>query len=379
MDLFKASRCGPFTSPGLEFRRLIAKRISTNVLVESTQRLPVWDSIMNYARPRAAKARKSPPRGAGVRGAQRTPRVMKPLIFTISVVAVSFGVAVYKDVSDHNKQLREIEENKGLSPLKKVLVSNPFRAKMNQEAATSEDLDTVELLRELKKVYWDSKSPAYKLCLKIAVLNFGIYCAWKVPVLHRTMARHFLHIPSRNKLHTLVGSVFSHKTILHYAANTYVMMQFGPIFGQILCPTSEIYLFAYFISSGTISSLAQHLFSRISLGAASMHIGSLGASGAVWAILSGLAYLEPHAHISMIFLPGIEFELWQGCLALAALDIIGLFRRYTPFSHSAHLGGAISGVVLSYATLKFPHASKRPPNPKVTIVAYSRSPRNPWI
>jgi rhomboid-like protein len=72
---------------------------------------------------------------------------------------------------------------------------------------------------------------------------------------------------------------------------------------------------------------------------------SLGASGAVYAMITLSAFAFPEVNVSLIFppTPGIPIQYAVGGLVL--LDIFGVWRRWKVFDHYAHLGGAAFGAL----------------------------------
>lgn len=378
-------------SPNLTWKQILLFT-SIHKSIEELHRLNVFTSILKnvnglsplmlYVRKRFSGRRS----GSGTYGKRilKLPSkpigVLKPILFTVLVVCSSFGLAAWYEKVYVKNSLFEKEGTRKFFILKEDYKKSPIVTVTRVDTVYNDQGGLMDILHSVKEIYWNNTVSAYRTCLVITFINASVYLAWKVPILQKFMHRNFLHVPSRSPLRTLITSAFSHKSILHIAANTFVLFQFGPLFGQLFYPASQAYFIAYYISTCTISSLAQHLFSYTALGAASFGIGSLGASGAVWAILSGLAYIDPHARISVILFPFTSFELWQACLGLVALDIIGLFRKNSLFSHSAHLGGAISGYVITNLFRKYQYdprrPSFRPPPPPPPV--HTQIGRYPW-
>jgi len=63
----------------------------------------------------------------------------------------------------------------------------------------------------------------------------------------------------------------------------------------------------------------------------------------LYALLGASTVHFPHAHVSLIFLPMIPFEIQHVFPALVALDGMGILLRWRLFDHVAHASGAAFG------------------------------------
>lgn len=59
--------------------------------------------------------------------------------------------------------------------------------------------------------------------------------------------------------------------------------------------------------------------------------------------MTGLAY--PEATVSLIFIPFVPISIGLATGGMVALDVVGLLRGWRLFDHSAHLGGAVAGIL----------------------------------
>ena len=80
-------------------------------------------------------------------------------------------------------------------------------------------------------------------------------------------------------------------------------------------------------------------------------VPSLGASGAVWSLISFVGCQYPEAKMSIIFLPMFALPAYQMVIGLAAVDVLGVALGWRFFDHAAHLGGLACGAGF-YAILK---------------------------
>lgn len=108
------------------------------------------------------------------------------------------------------------------------------------------------------------------------------------------------------------------------------------------------------MAGGTFASLTSHLFKL----AVRDRRPSLGASGAVFALIGASTYLHPHAEVRFIFFPFIPFES-QSLLPLVVLfDLAGVYgvisRRWNwGFDHAAHLGGLLFGLLYTHLLVEY--------------------------
>ncbi|KAL2070847.1 hypothetical protein VTL71DRAFT_13873 [Oculimacula yallundae] len=156
----------------------------------------------------------------------------------------------------------------------------------------------------------------------------------------------FAHVPASARNFTLFTSMFGHGSLLHLGLNMYAITNFGPPVAA--CPTfnsSGAHLTAFYLSAGLFASLAQHL-NAVWPNVASRTVPSLGASGAVFAMIGVFATEYPDAGMGIILIPG-SLPASQMLLGLVAFETWGSFigfGNYFRWGHAAHLGGALMGI-----------------------------------
>ncbi|KAJ3154971.1 hypothetical protein HDU86_004490 [Geranomyces michiganensis] len=119
------------------------------------------------------------------------------------------------------------------------------------------------------------------------------------------------------------------------------LMGFAPMIQEIFGSTEHF--LAFYLSVAVLASLTSHMVSLLWLSRIKPLKSSLGASGALWAILAGLATLVPQLPVGIVFLPGVAFTMSDLIPALIAFDLVGLVRGWSMLDHAAHLGGAALG------------------------------------
>eukprot|EP00111_Clytia_hemisphaerica_P000038 TCONS_00000103-protein len=79
---------------------------------------------------------------------------------------------------------------------------------------------------------------------------------------------------------------------------------------------------------------------KVAVGSA---VPSLGASGALLAVLAACCIERPDARLSILFLPFFTFSAQTALYSIIAIDVTGLLLRWKLFDHAGHLGGTLFG------------------------------------
>ncbi|TGJ79591.1 hypothetical protein E0Z10_g9169 [Xylaria hypoxylon] len=183
-------------------------------------------------------------------------------------------------------------------------------------------------------------SDPQRLTMGIMGLTAGTHLASSIMP---AMMSHLVHTPRLSSNYTLLTSVFGHAGLMHLGLNLYGMFYFIP--SAAYSPTfkgSNAHLTAFYLSAGILSSLAQHVTAVWPRRTAGM--SSLGASGALFALLGIVGISSPNTQVGMIFLPG-SLPIGEAMACIALFDAIGILVRY-PYlrlGHGAHLGGLAFG------------------------------------
>uniref|UniRef100_A0A3B4APZ2 rhomboid protease n=2 Tax=Periophthalmus magnuspinnatus TaxID=409849 RepID=A0A3B4APZ2_9GOBI len=156
--------------------------------------------------------------------------------------------------------------------------------------------------------------------------------------MQRNMIKYFTSNPvSKTQCLPMILSTFSHFSIIHMMANMYVLWNFSS--GLVSLLGKEQFI-AFYLSAGVISSMVSYMCKT----ATGRFHPSLGASGAVMAVLAAVCTKVPEAKLGIIFLPMVTVSAGHVLKALVAFDTAGLFLGWRFFDHAAHLGGALFGV-----------------------------------
>ena len=244
---------------------------------------------------------------------QVKPKLLKPFIFTLAVGTTSYcGCALLQ----YELAKKKINQNSNWKNFKRADKSLGFRRKLNQ--------------------WWNNLHEGEKIAVGIIAINTGIFLLWQIPTMKFAMYKWFTSAPSQKASSPLLLSCFSHQEIWHIGCNMFVLWSFAPLIQSLL--GTEQFL-AFYVTGGTVSSLASYYFKI----ATKSKVPSLGASGALLAVLAACCIERPDARLSILFLPFFSFTATTALFSIIALDITGILMRWKLFDHAGHLGGTLFG------------------------------------
>jgi len=140
---------------------------------------------------------------------------------------------------------------------------------------------------------------------------------------------------------TLLTYSFIHLDLSHFIVNMIGLYMFGQILQDFLGPRKilNFYLFGA-LSGGILFLLIFGLIGQYSMAPPSSYL--LGASGAVYGIICGAAFLVPNYTINLLFLGPVRLKY----IAIAFVLISFIQIPYgNPGGNIAHLGGALGGIL----------------------------------
>jgi len=240
--------------------------------------------------------------------------LMRPFLFTVSIGTMSFAAC---SILQYELSKKKIEKDTRWT-------------KRNRR-----DDKTFDFRKKLN-LWWNDLHEGNKVAAAIIGLNAGVFLMWQVPSLKSSMYKWFTCSPAKRLTSPMLLSCFSHSEIWHFGCNMFVLWSFAPLIQSLL--GTEQFL-AFYITGGTISSLASHCFKIASRST----IPSLGASGALLAVLGACCIERPEARLSILFLPFFSFSAQTALYSIIAIDVAGLIMRWKLFDHAGHLGGTLFG------------------------------------
>jgi len=153
----------------------------------------------------------------------------------------------------------------------------------------------------------------------------------------------------------IVTHMFMHADFTHIFFNMFALFMFGPPLEATWGPKRFLF---FYLATGFGAAILHMLVRYIDLnyGGASAslaHVPSLGASGAIFGILTGYGMLFPDNRIMLIF-PPIPMKAKYFVIIFAAIELfLGLGNFNTGVAHYAHLGGALFGFLIILYWRKF--------------------------
>lgn len=151
----------------------------------------------------------------------------------------------------------------------------------------------------------------------------------------------------QGELWRLVTPMFLHADFLHFAFNMIVLYWFGTIVEGVY-GTKEFVCF--YLIAGFGVEVAE--FAARYCGVLDPGVRSLGASGAVTAVMILFACHFPHRRLRFWFL--IPAPAWVVVVVLILIDVMGVMgMRRDNINHIAHLFGAAIGFVYFFLQLRF--------------------------
>lgn len=184
--------------------------------------------------------------------------------------------------------------------------------------------------------WWNELHEGHKVAAVIIGMNVLVFSAWQIKGLQTFMIKWFASTPAIKKSSPLLLSCFSHSEFWHIGANMFVLWSFAPLIQSLLGTEQFV---GFYVAGGTISSLASFYF-KVAVGSV---VPSLGASGALLAVLAACCIERPEARLSILFLPFFTFSAQTALYSIIALDVTGLLLRWRLFDHAGHLGGTLFG------------------------------------
>jgi membrane associated rhomboid family serine protease len=174
-----------------------------------------------------------------------------------------------------------------------------------------------------------------KIVKNLLIINILVFLATIVlDHLKLNIANSFVLYPftdERFSSFQLITYMFLHGSFTHILFNMLALAFIGPFveseFG------SKKFLLFYFIS-GIIGGLLQVYF---------FNMPCIGASAAVWGIITTYAVIKPNERLYLYFIIPVRAKYIVGFLFF--LEVMALWTPSDGIGHLAHIGGAVSGVL----------------------------------
>lgn len=136
----------------------------------------------------------------------------------------------------------------------------------------------------------------------------------------------------------MISSGFLHVDWMHLGFNMYALYLFGKVVDASFGTVSFLLIYFTSLLAGSMYSLYQHK--------SEPYYSAVGASGAVSGIIFSSIMLYPHMELIMLPIP-IPLPGYVFGIGYLLYSIYGMKNQVGNIGHSAHLGGAIGGYVIT--------------------------------
>lgn len=158
---------------------------------------------------------------------------------------------------------------------------------------------------------------------------------------------------NRGQVYRFISHGFIHADAAHLIFNMLALYSFGEVVEEVFelpvifgTKGKFLYLLLYF-SGLIVASLPDYFRHRTDY-----YYRSLGASGAVSAVIFSSIMFNPVGGIGFMFLPGISIPGYIFAILYLVISTILARRGGDNIGHSAHITGAIYGLIFTYVTTK---------------------------
>lgn len=216
----------------------------------------------------------------------------------------------------------------------------------------------------------DQITPVVKSLIAINIV-FYVGTVFLAPQLYDTFALHFFEDP-RFEFWQPLTHMFMHDSsgLMHIIFNMYGLFLFGPPLEKWMGSNRFIFFYlasglgAYLLTTGinlyeyydiiadaeskgvSLTQVQDYLFGTPSQ--PSYWGVMVGASGCLFGVLAGFAYLYPNIKLMLLFIPfPVKAKYLIGAyVAYETLSVLGILSLQSNVGHAAHLGGAIFGFIM---------------------------------
>ena len=163
-------------------------------------------------------------------------------------------------------------------------------------------------------------------------------------------AVHWVKDP-RFEPYQVITHMFMHASTTHLFFNMFALYVFGPMVERYA--GARRFLILYFVAGmGSILAHMAIMVYQYSMHGVQVFPPAVGASGAIMGILVSFAVLYPNVRLMLLF-PPIPIKAKYLAMAYVAIDLFsGISGANTGIANWAHLGGAITGFIVTSLWIK---------------------------
>ena len=177
---------------------------------------------------------------------------------------------------------------------------------------------------------------SYKAVKSILIINIIVFIAVYMSfVLGMPIAKYLVLYPPTSdsfRFYQFITSMFMHGSLSHIVFNMIGLVIFGPEIEKTLGSYKFI---IYYLLAGIIGAVSHFIFSDNPI---------IGASGAIWFLIMLYTLLMPNNIFNFYFLIPIKIKYITSILF--AIEVYSAFRTADGTSHIAHIGGALTAVII---------------------------------
>lgn len=207
----------------------------------------------------------------------------------------------------------------------------------------------------------------------IILLNIAMYVCTVIiaPQTYDLFALYLFESP-KFEIWQVFTHMFMHsdQDFMHILFNMYGLFLFGPALEQWMGSNKFLFFYlasgvgAYLLTTGIdyyqyveiVNELSQKGFTSTQIqeglfpevGMTKVSQAMVGASGCLFGVMAGFAYLYPNVKFQLLFIPYPIAAKWLigAYMAYETLSVLGVLSLQTNVGHAAHVGGAIVGFVM---------------------------------
>lgn len=187
------------------------------------------------------------------------------------------------------------------------------------------------------------KKVAPELIIAIIGANVLVFGLWRLgsPAVLNALNKYMLsNLYGEARTLSMLGSTFSHSSAFHLFFNMYVL------FSLTALPIDSYQFLHLYTTGGLVAALGSYINCSIRC----LAMSSLGASGAILALIGYTVAKFPEARFSVLLVDQIyphSFTASTAFWAIAGFDTCGLLLGWKLFDHAAHLFGICYGRLAS--------------------------------
>jgi membrane associated rhomboid family serine protease len=177
--------------------------------------------------------------------------------------------------------------------------------------------------------------------VSVLIIIATVYFSYRGFTNRAFFERHIFHVErivANREAGRIVSCGFLHANWAHLFFNMFALYSFSIGVIQVFGITGFILVYFGSLVAGNLLALYIHR--------AHGAYRAVGASGAVSGVVFASIVAFPHGTIIFLFLP-VEIPSWIFGIGFVLVSIFGIGARVGNIGHEAHLGGAISGVILA--------------------------------